>query len=214
MKSPGNQKIRQLIKPALHISLFFPAVYLVYGFFAGTIGINPIETITHVTGQWGLRILLLSLAITPLARITRSGWLIQLRRLVGLYCFFYAVLHFSIYLVFDLSLDFGFLVEDILERPYITVGFLTFVILTLLAITSPIRIRQRMAHTMITWNRLHQMVYAAGILSIVHFLWITRVDDTEPLIYALILALLLGYRIRTAYQKIHRRQPNSTALYQ
>ena len=214
MKSPGIQKIRWLIKPILHISLLLPAVFLVYGFFAGTIGINPVETMTHVTGEWGLRILLLSLAITPLARITRSGWLIQLRRLVGLHCFFYAFLHFSIYLVFDLSLDFGFLVEDILERPYITAGFLTFVVLTLLAITSPIRIRRKMAHTLITWNQLHQLVYAAGVLSIVHFLWITRVDDTEPLIYALVLALLLGYRIQAAYRKNHKRQTNSPALYQ
>jgi sulfoxide reductase heme-binding subunit YedZ len=214
VKSPGIKNIRWVVKPILHILLLFPAVSLVYGFFAGTIGINPVETMTQVTGEWGLRILLLSLAITPLARITRSGWLIQLRRLVGLYCFFYALLHFSIYLVFDLSLDFGFLVEDILERPYITVGFLAFIILTLLAITSPIRIRQKMANTLITWNRLHQLVYAVGILAIVHFLWITRVEDTEPLIYALVLSLLLGYRIHIAYRKSLKRQPNSSALYQ
>ena len=203
-----------MVKPVLHFLLLSPAVFLVYGFFAETIGINPVEAMTHVTGEWALRILLLSLAITPLARITRSGWLIQLRRLVGLYCFFYAILHFSIYLVFDLSLDFGFLLEDILDRPYITVGFLAFFVLTLLAVTSPIRIRQKMAHTVITWNRLHQLVYAAGILTIVHFLWITRVDDTEPLIYALILSLLLGYRIHAAYRKNYKRQPNSPALYQ
>ena len=214
MKSPGVKNIRWIVKPILHILLLFPAVLLLYGFFAGTIGVNPVESMTHVTGEWGLRILLLSLAITPLARITHSGWLIQLRRLVGLYCFFYAFLHFSIYLVFDLSLDFGFLVEDILDRPYISVGFLAFVVLSLLAVTSPIRIRQKMAQTVITWNRLHQLVYAAGILTIVHFLWITRVDDTEPLVYALILSLLLGYRIHTAYRKSHRRQPNSPPLYQ
>ena len=214
MKSPGIKNIRWVVKPILHILLLLPAVFLVYGFFAGTIGINPVEKMTHVTGEWGLRILLLSLGITPLAKITRSGWLIQLRRLVGLYCFFYAFLHFSIYLVFDLSLDFGFLVEDILDRPYITVGFLAFVILTLLSITSPIRIRQKMAHTLISWNRLHQLVYAAGVLTIVHFLWITRVDDTEPLIYAVTLSLLLGYRIQVAWRKHHKRQPNSSALYQ
>ena len=122
MRSPGIQKIRWVIKPLLHALLLYPAGSLILGFFNHTLGVNPIETITHVTGEWGLRVLLISLMITPLARFTHSGWLIQIRRLVGLYAFFYALLHFMTYLVFDLSFDFSYLVEDIWDRPYITVG--------------------------------------------------------------------------------------------
>ena len=195
MRSPGIQKIRWIIKPGIHILAILPLATLIAGFFNQTIGINPIETLTHSTGEWGLRFLLITLLITPLARLTRSGWLIQLRRLIGMYCFFYAFVHFSIYLVFDLSLDFRFLIEDIWDRPYITVGFIALMILTALAITSPITIRRRMADTLITWTRLHQLIYVAAILVIIHFLWITRVDDLEPFIYGAILSVLLGYRV-------------------
>lgn len=194
MRSPGIGKIRWGIKPTLHVLLLLPLAQLIVGFFKQTIGVNPIEVMTHVTGEWALRILLITLLVTPLARITRSGWLIQLRRLIGLYSFLYAFTHFAIYLVFDLSLDFGFLLEDILERPYITVGFAAFLILIILTLTSPIKVRQKMVSTQISWNRLHQLIYVAAILVIIHFLWITRIDNVEPFVYALILSILLGYR--------------------
>ena len=192
MKSPGARIIRWRIKPALHILLLLPAASLVWGAFNNGLGVNPVETLTHSTGEWGLRILLLALAVTPLARITKSGWVLQVRRLVGLYAFFYGLVHFLIYLVFDLALDFGFLVEDVLERPYITVGFSAFVILLVLAATSTIAIRQRLGRT---WVRIHQTVYVAGLLAVLHYLWITRIDDTEPLVYGAVLVLLLAYRL-------------------
>jgi sulfoxide reductase heme-binding subunit YedZ len=207
MRSPGIGKIRWGIKPALHVLLILPFAQLVIGFFKQTIGVNPVEAMTHVTGEWGLRILLITLMITPLARITRSGWLIQLRRLIGLYCFLYAFTHFSIYLVFDLSFDFGFLLEDILDRPYITVGFSAFLILIVLTLTSPIKVRQKMATTRISWNRLHQLIYAAAILVIIHFLWITKTDDVEPFVYGLVLSILLGYR---AIHQIKRKIRTNT----
>ena len=159
---------------------------------------------THITGEWGLRILLLSLVITPLAKITKSGWMVQFRRMIGLYAFFYGILHFFIYLLFDLSFDFGFLIEDIIERPYITVGFAALVILVALAVTSPLKIRHRMANSKITWKQLHRTTYLATILVVVHFLWITRVDDVEPLVYGGIAAVLLGYRIFSSFSRSSR----------
>jgi len=192
IKSPGIAAIKWRYKPLLHLLLIMPAVYLVTFLFLGKLGANPVEVITHETGEWGLRILLLSLAVSPAARILGAGWFIQFRRLIGLYSFFYILMHFSIYLLLDLSLDFGYLIEDILDRKYITVGFASFVILILLAITSPINIRRRMGQA---WSRLHQLVYAAGILGILHFLWSTKADDTEPFIYVSILLILIGYRV-------------------
>ena len=192
MKSPGVTFVRWYVKPLLHGLLLIPFMLLVYGFVQNRLGVNPVETLTHETGEWGLRILLLTLAVTPLIRLSQSPWLAHLRRMIGLYCFFYVLLHFLIYLLFDLSLDFGFLIEDIIERPYITVGFGSFVILFLLAITSPIAVRRRMAKN---WIYLHRLIYIAGILAVVHFLWITRVDDTEPLIYAIILGILMAARL-------------------
>ena len=209
MPSPGITKIRWVIKPLLHALLIYPTVSLIIGFFNQSLGVNPIETLTHATGEWGLRVLLVSLAITPLARMTHSGWFIQLRRLVGLYAFFYALLHFMTYMVFDLSFDFSYLLEDILDRPYITVGFAAFVILLSLTVTSPIRIRQSMAATRISWKQLHSMIYLCGILTVVHFLWVTRVDDLEPLVYGGILALLLGYRINHKLRKLYTDCPKA-----
>jgi sulfoxide reductase heme-binding subunit YedZ len=140
-----------------------------------------------------------------LAKLTGSPWLVHFRRMLGLYCFFYAVQHFLIYLVFDLSLDFSFLVDDIIMRPYITVGFSCFVILSSLAVTSPIGIRRRMKSA---WQKLHRLVYLAGALVIVHFLWVTRVDDTEPLVYGAILAVLLGFRWMTRNNGFPARSPS------
>ena len=204
MRSPGIKKIRRIYKPIIHILALIPFILLVKGFVSQQLGANPVETITHTTGEWSLRILLITLAVTPLARITDSGWLIHFRRLIGLYCFFYVALHFFTYLLFDLSLDFAYLWEDILDRPYITVGFSAFIILLALAITSPLKIRANMGRS---WARLHRLVYVAGILSVIHFLWITRVDDNEPLVYGAILFVLLGYRVVNVLKKSRVKSP-------
>ena len=192
MRSPGIKRIRWVYKPVIHILLITPIGLLIAGFFQDTLGANPVEAMTNQTGEWGLRILLISLMVTPLARLTSSGWLIHLRRLIGLYSFFYILTHFLIYLLFDLSLDFGFLVEDVIDRPYITVGFSAFVILLLLALTSPLAVRKKMQHW---WVRLHKFVYAAGALGVLHFLWVTKADDTEPFVYGGIFAVLMLYRL-------------------
>ena len=208
IKSPGISAIRWRYKPALHLLLILPVLYLVSFFLLGKLGANPVEVITHETGEWGLRILLLSLAVTPAARILGAGWFLQFRRLIGLYSFFYILMHFLIYLLLDLSLDFGYLWDDILDRKYITVGFASFVILVLLAITSPIALRRRMGQL---WTRLHQLVYAAGVLGILHFLWSTKADDTEPFIYGSILLILLGYRL-VRYLKKHAKSVASNRV--
>lgn len=192
MRSPGIKKIRWVYKPALHLLLLIPVGRLLYRFISDDLGANPVEVMTRETGEWGLIILLLSLTVTPLARLTKSGWLINFRRLIGVYCFFYVLLHFLVYLLFDLSLDIGFLVEDIIDRPYITVGFAAFVILLLLAITSPLVVRRKMAEH---WSQLHKFVYAAGGLGVLHFFWITKADDTEPYLYGLVFAGLMLYRL-------------------
>jgi sulfoxide reductase heme-binding subunit YedZ len=204
MKSPGIRFIQRVYKPFIHFLALIPLGLLVSGFIFHSLGVNPVETMTRETGQWGLRLLLITLSVTPLAKLTRSGWLVQFRRLLGLYCFFYILIHFSIYLLLDLSLDLGFLVEDIIDRPYITVGFSGFVLLLLLALTSPISVRRRMG---IYWTRFHRLVYAVGVLGIVHFLWITKADDTEPMIYGVIFALLMSYRLLKKKHKPDRRRP-------
>ena len=192
MKSPGAVRIRWLYKPIIHGLALIPFGVLLVGLLSGSLGANPVETITHVTGEWGLRLLLVTLMVTPLARLTRSGWLASFRRLLGLYCFFYVLLHFMVYLILDLSFDFGFLWEDVRDRPYLTVGFLGFVILLLLAVTSPLAIRRRMGRF---WNSLHRLVFVAGGLAVVHFLWSTKADDVEPMVYGAVLAVLIAYRL-------------------
>ncbi len=207
MKSPGISAIRWRYKPVLHLLLFAPFLLLVAGFVIGRLGANPVEVITHETGEWGLRILLLSLAVTPAARLFKAGWFLQFRRMIGLYSFFYIAVHFCIYLLLDLSLDFGFLLEDILDRKYITVGFAAFVILSALALTSPISIRRKMGQV---WNRLHQLVYLGGALGVLHFLWSTKADDTEPFVYGSVFAVLMGYRLVRYLKRRPRRQASST----
>ena len=159
MRSPGLRIIRRVLKPAVHLLALLPFGLLLWGFYNNTLGVNPVESMTFTTGDWGFRLLLITLSVTPLAKITASPWLVHFRRMLGLYCFFYALMHFSIYLVFDLSLDFAFLVEDIVERPYITVGFSCFVVLSSLAVTSPMGIRRKMKDK---WQKLHRLVYLAG----------------------------------------------------
>ena len=156
------------------------------------LGANPIETITHETGESTLRFLLVSLSITPLRRLT--GWraLTLERRTFGLFAFFYGSLHFLTYAVLDLGLDLGNLAEDIIERPYITVGFTGWLILLALASTSTRKAARRLGRR---WKTLHRLVYVAGTCGVVHFLWLVKADLREPLIYAAVLAVLLGLRL-------------------
>jgi sulfoxide reductase heme-binding subunit YedZ len=160
----------------------------------GGLGANPIEFITHKTGFWALTFLVASLAVTPLRRITHWNEAIKFRRLIGLFAFFYALLHFSTYIVLDQFFDFHAITEDIVKRPYITVGFLAFVFLLTLALTSTKGSIRRLGKR---WTTLHSLVYAAGVLAVLHFYWkrSAKHDTSEPLVFAGILALLLIARL-------------------
>lgn len=179
-------------KPLVFALCLVPFGLLSFDAFQGRLGANPVETITHFTGEWGLRLLLVTLAVTPLRRLFGWNRLIAYRRMLGLFAFFYACLHLSTYLVFDQFFDLGAIWEDIAERPYITIGFSAFVLLVPLAATSTNAWIRRLGRR---WVTLHKLVYPAAILAAGHFLWLVKADYREPAIYALILTLLLGYRL-------------------
>ena len=145
-----------------------------------------------MTGEWALRFLLLTLAITPLRKFTRINSFIRYRRMLGLFAFFYASLHFLTYLILDQFFDWQEIIKDIVERPYITVGFVAFVLLIPLAITSTKKMVSRLGSR---WQKLHKLVYLIGILAILHFLWLVKADLLEPLIYSIVLATLLVLRL-------------------
>ncbi|MBW2387162.1 MAG: sulfoxide reductase heme-binding subunit YedZ [Deltaproteobacteria bacterium] len=191
------QAVSRIVVPIIAL---LPLLGLAIGFYRDELGADPIEKITHETGDWGLRFLLLTLSVTPLRKFSGWNWLAPHRRSLGLVCFSYACLHFATYLVFDLGFDFAFLGEDILERPYITVGFSTFTILSALALTSNKRAIRKLKKR---WVTLHRLIYLAGVGAVVHFLWLVKADLREPLIYAFILAALLATRV--PWRRITRR---------
>jgi sulfoxide reductase heme-binding subunit YedZ len=192
------QQIRFVWKPLVFLACLLPFALVVTDALeiTGKLGANPIEAIMDRFGNWSLRFLLITLAITPLRRL--SGWnsLVRFRRMLGLFTFFYVFMHFLTWLVLDQGLLMSAILEDIIERPFITIGFAALVLLTTLALTSTNGIRRRMGRH---WQTLHNAVYLIGILGVWHYWWQVKKDITEPLIYAAILAVLLGYRI-TRYQ--------------
>jgi sulfoxide reductase heme-binding subunit YedZ len=179
------------LKAVLFVSALVPAALLVAGLFTDDLGANPVEYITHQTGWFALAFLMASLTITPLRRI--SGWhqIIRVRRMLGLFAFFYATLHLLTWFVFDHTLDVGGMVEDVIERPYITVGMGAFLIMLPLALTSNAAMIRRLGRT---WQSLHRMAYLAAIGAVVHFWWLVKADVREPQRWALVLAVLLGIR--------------------
>jgi sulfoxide reductase heme-binding subunit YedZ len=180
------------LKPLVFILCSIPAGPLVYQAWIGDLGVNPIEFITRFTGSWALIILIASLAVTPLRRITGWNELIKFRRMLGLCAFFYALLHFSTYLVLDLFFDFRAIGKDILKRPYITAGFIAFVVMIPLAITSNAAMIRRLGKR---WQQLHRLVYLAAIAGVIHFYWLVKADISRPAQYGAVLAVLLGYRL-------------------
>ena len=170
-----------------------------------TLGANPIEALIHRCGKWGLKFLLITLAVTPLRGLTGWNWLIRFRRMLGLFAFFYVLLHFLVYAGLDQSFDLGVILEDIAERPYITIGMTALVLLIPLAVTSTNGMMRRLGRR---WKKLHRLVYPIAILGVWHFYWQVKLDTLEPLIYAAILAALLGYRLVHAWR---RRKPGGSA---
>jgi sulfoxide reductase heme-binding subunit YedZ len=186
------QLIRRVIKPGLWILGLAPLLYLLNRARLGDLGFDPIRTITHFTGRTAITILFITLTVTPLRRLTGWNPLIKVRRLIGNFAFFYALIHFLIYAVFDRELSPVGLGEDIAKRPWITVGFTVFLILLTLAITSPKAMVRRLGKR---WQTLHRLIYVAAAGAVLHFTWAQKKDIRLPLIYAAVLAVILGSRL-------------------
>ncbi len=189
-----------------------PAAWLAGQALFGDLGANPIETITHITGEWALRLMLATLAATPLRKI--AGWqsIAMQRRTLGLFAFAYATAHFLTWSVLDNGLDLASIIEDIAERPFVTVGFAAFVLLIPLALTSTRASIKRLGKR---WITLHQLVYVAATLGVVHFFWLVKKDLRPPLVYAAVLAVLLGARVWWRYSKSRSstvRRPSARAF--
>lgn len=179
-------------KPAAHLLCLAPLLLLVWAAFNHGLGANPVEKLTHETGQWTLRLLLATLTLSPLRQWTGEGAWIRFRRMLGLYCYFYCCCHFAIWFIADHSLDFADMFEDIVKRTYITLGFSAFVLLLPLALTSNQAMLRRLGRN---WKSLHQLVYLILVLGTAHFLWQVKADYLEALIYAIIAVVLLLHRI-------------------
>lgn len=188
---------------ALHLAALLPLAWLVLDAWRDTLGADPVAAITHRSGDWALRFVLITLAITPLRRA--SGWqtLARFRRPLGLYAFTYASLHLCVYLVLDLGGYWAQVLEDLVKRPYITLGFLAWLGMLPLALTSTQAAIRALGRR---WAPLHRLVYAVGILGVLHYLWLVKADLREPLVYAAILIVLLALRLPPLAQAIARRR--------
>ncbi len=198
---------------ALTKSLIFslgllPAALLAWQFYRDELGANPIEAITHGSGEWTLRWLLVTLAMTPLKRWSGWSWPVRVRRMLGLFAFFYACLHLMTYLWLDQFFDWPEIWLDILDRPFITVGMLAFVLLLPLALTSNRYSIKKLGRN---WKRLHRLAYVIPLLGVLHFVWLVKADLREPAIYALVLAALLAVRLPASRRKEKAKVSRQTA---
>jgi sulfoxide reductase heme-binding subunit YedZ len=199
-----TQVVRRVIKPAVFVSCLLPFLWLVYNALWGDLGVNPLETLTNQTGIWTLRLIVATLAISPIRWVTKWNPIITFRRMIGLFAFFYATTHFMIYFLFDRSLMLDGLWEDIVLRPYITVGFTAFVLMIPLAVTSTKGWIRRLGGQ--RWNTLHKAVYITAVAAVIHYWWKVKLDVTDPMIYAAIVAALLGARAVRAFNRRAARQ--------
>ncbi|NOX68447.1 MAG: sulfoxide reductase heme-binding subunit YedZ [Gammaproteobacteria bacterium] len=187
-------QIRFVWKPLVFLACLIPAVLVVTDAFeiTGRLGANPIEAIQDRFGYWGLRFILIALAVTPLRQLTGWNWLTRFRRMLGLFAFFYVFMHFLVWLILDQRLLMSAILEDIVERPFITFGFAALLLLLTMTLTSTLAMRRRLGRR---WQQLHNGIYVVGILGVWHYWWQVKLDVREPLIYASILAALLSYRL-------------------
>ena len=190
--------MKRAAKVVVFLAALVPVTLLVRAALTGNLGVNPAETVQLETGRWALKFLLLSLAITPIRRITGWNVVIQYRRMLGLFAFFYATLHMLSYWSFDLAFAVGDFAADVLRRPFIALGFAAFVLLVPLALTSTKGWIRRLGKK---WTLLHRLVYASGILAVLHFIWKVKVFTGDPVIYAAILIILLGFRLIWAVRR-------------
>lgn len=183
--------MHSLAKPLLFLACLIPLGRLIVFALTDGLGANPIEFITRSTGTWTLVLLLTTLSITPLRRLTSQARLMRFRRMLGLFAFFYACLHFTTYIWWDQFFDWAGIVKDVVKRPFITIGFAAFLLLIPLAVTSTNAMMRRLGRR---WQSLHRAVYFIAVAGVVHYWWLVKKDITQPAIYGLVLALLLGYR--------------------
>jgi sulfoxide reductase heme-binding subunit YedZ len=198
----------RLAKIIIFAAALLPVARLAWKALHNGLGANPIEVITHSTGDWTLIFVLLTLSLTPLRRLTRQYWLIGLRRMVGLFAFFYGSLHFTTYFWLDKSFDVHEIVRDIYKRPFITVGFSAFVLMIPLAATSTAWSIRWLGGK--NWQRLHRLIYLTAILGVIHYIWLVKADKRKPLEYGMVFAVLLFYRVG-AWLYSKRKRPSLAA---
>ena len=188
-------------KPVLFILILFPSLLWAYQFVTGNLGVNPIEKLMDELGLMALRLIIITLMITTLSNIKPLKSIVVLRRMIGLFAFYYVCLHFSTYIVLDHFLDMQFIIQDIIKRPFITFGFISFLFLIPLAITSTNNMIKRLGFKL--WKKIHYLIYPVAILASMHFYVLVRADKTEPVIYMGIIILLLLHRI---FKRVTRPQ--------
>jgi sulfoxide reductase heme-binding subunit YedZ len=206
-----EQRYRWLYKPAIWILALLPLGLLLgraFGVAGGSLGADPAKVILLTCGKTALNLLLVTLAVTPLRQLLKQVQLLRVRRLLGLFAFFYAALHFVAYVSLDLQFDFAQLGQDIVKRPYITIGFLALLMLLALAATSTQGSMRRLGRR---WQRLHWLVYPATALGVWHYYWQVKADVREPLVYTAILAALLGWRLWKRWPTLTSRSGSATA---
>ena len=198
---PSTAIVNRVFKPILFLLCLVPLGLLAaraFGIGGESLGANPIEEVLHTLGLWALRFLMLTLAITPLRDLIGKPWPLMLRRMLGLFAFFYVLLHFLVWLIIDQELYWSGILTDIAKRPFITLGFAAFVMLIPLAITSTNGMMRRLGRR---WKTLHRLIYVCAVLGVWHFYWLVKADVREPLLYAGILAILFGWRIWKAWER-------------
>ena len=187
-------------KPAIFLLALVPLALILVQILQNSLGPDPAQALAEVTGEWTIRFLLLVLSLTPLRQVTGNTQFVRHRRMLGLFALFYATIHLLVWMSFLLAFRWMAIGEELTERPYITIGFVAYVILLALGITSPKAMVRRLGKN---WKKLHQLVYVAGILAVVHLLWILRTDVWEAVVYGSVLAMLLSFRV-IRYLYLHR----------
>ena len=207
-----SRRGRIALKVGVWVASLTPLTLLLYRAWTDDLGANPISFITNWLGDWTFRILLTSLALTPLRIVTGMAWQMPLRRLLGLFAFFHAALHFSVWILLDHFFNWSQMLADILKRPYISVGMFALTCLVPLAATSTTGMIRRLGA--VNWKRLHRLVYVAGVGAALHFLWLAKVGRKEQYVYAAILGLLLGIRAWDGGRRaLRRRRPASSPAF-
>lgn len=194
-------------KLLVFVNALVPLALLVWDWRRGQVGANPLDFLTRTTGTLTLVFLTLTLAVTPLRKLTNAQWLVRLRRMIGLYAFFYGSLHFLTYVWFDKAFDFASIVQDVVRRQFILFGMLAFFLMLPLAITSTDKMIKRLGGK--RWQKLHRLVYVSSVAGILHYYLLVKSDTRKPLVFAALIAILLGYRLFVSYSKRLKAKPLS-----